>query len=205
VPHVTPVLLVALSIAGCRGAADTRIVQPGPPGSPSRTIPATSATEVGRLDAAAPDVRFMQRMIVHHAQALDMTALVRTRTDRQALLLLAERIEASQSDEIAFMREWLMKRGQEVPAAHSHHDGLMPGMLTIDELSTLAAARDTEFARRFLELMIRHHEGAIEMVEALFAAAGGQDSEVFEFASEVAADQRIEIQRMRTMAAELRP
>ncbi|MGH7573168.1 MAG: DUF305 domain-containing protein [Gemmatimonadota bacterium] len=144
------------------------------------------------------DVRFMQEMIVHHAQALAMTDLVADRTDSEALQKLARRIEVSQKDEIAMMERWLDASGESAPERH-HHDPLMPGMLTEEELVRLAAATGDEFDRLFLEYMIRHHEGALVMVADLFSGGGGQEAEVFRIASNVDADQRAEIARMRGM------
>lgn len=149
----------------------------------------------------------MQGMIVHHAQALTMTGLVADRSTREDIRRLAARIEASQADEIAHMQRWLEARGESVPAApstHGHHTGAdndrMPGMLTQEELNRLAAATGTQFDQLFLEFMIRHHEGALEMVAELFASdGGGQDPQLFQFASHVDTDQRIEIERMRAM------
>lgn len=145
------------------------------------------------------DVRFMQGMIPHHAQALDMTGLVPERTENQNLRRLAQRIEISQRDEIARMRRWLETRGEAVPGEH-HHGPLMPGMLTEGEMAQLSAARGVEFDRLFLELMIHHHEGALVMVDDLFTTDGaGQEAEIFLFASHVDGDQRAEIARMRSM------
>ena len=145
----------------------------------------------------------MQDMITHHAQAVEMTALLRTRTARADMRLLGGRIEASQEDEMAFMRRWLEARGQTAPDAHAHHEHgatLMPGMLTAEEMTRLAAAAGPAFDRLFLEGMIKHHAGALDMVASLFAAPGaGQDTEIFAFASDVDADQRIEIARMEGM------
>jgi len=152
------------------------------------------------------DVRFMREMIGHHAQALEMTALVPGRAAREDLRMMAGRITVSQQDEIAIMRRWLESRGQAVPATdahHGHHGGgeehRMPGMATPEEMARLSASTGAEFDRLFLELMIRHHEGALVMVAQLFAAGGGQESQVFHIASEVDADQRMEIDRMRAM------
>jgi uncharacterized protein (DUF305 family) len=152
------------------------------------------------------DVRFVTGMVGHHAQALEMVALVRERATRADVRLMAERIEVSQRDEIAMMERWLRARGHPVPSAdsaHAHHGGghaQMPGMLTAEEMQRLRAASGAEFDRLFLELMIRHHEGALAMVAELFGTrGGGQESEVFHIASEVDADQRMEIDRMRTM------
>jgi uncharacterized protein (DUF305 family) len=161
------------------------------------------------------DVRFMQDMIIHHAQAVEMTALVAARTERADVRRLAARIQVSQEDELELMGRWLEGRGQSVPDAHGHHAGhgahgghghddarhrLMPGMVGAEDMARLRAARGSEFDRLFLEFMIRHHEGALVMVEELMATDGaGQESEIFQFASHVDSDQRIEIARMRMM------
>lgn len=147
---------------------------------------------------AEADVRFVQGMIPHHAQALEMTALVSDRTDSEAVHRLARRIEVSQRDEIAIMERWLERRGESLPEGH-HHGPLMPGMLTEEELARLADATGDEFDRLLLEFMIRHHEGALVMVADLFSSGGGQEAEIFQFASHVDADQRAEIARMREM------
>jgi len=190
---------------------DPSVVRPGAPGQPSRSL---SPSDLGRM--ASPlhteaDVRFMQMMIEHHAQAVEMTALVPERTNREDMLLLARRIQASQADEIAWMERWLETRGASAPeggghhAHHSHHahpaaHSEMPGMLSREELDRLAATRGPEFDELFLEFMIFHHRGAIHMVEELFSSdGGGQDGETYEFATHVESDQRIEIDRMRRM------
>jgi uncharacterized protein (DUF305 family) len=177
-------------------------VQPGPPGQPTRSV--TAAEAVGSaVKVSDADVQFMQDMLVHHAQAVEMTALLRSRTTREDMRLLAGRIEASQDDEMAFMRRWLEARGRTAPDAHAHHQQggtLMPGMLTPDEMERLAASSGAAFDRLFLEGMIKHHAGALDMVARLFATSGaGQDTEIFGFASDVDADQRIEIARMEGM------
>jgi uncharacterized protein (DUF305 family) len=142
-------------------------------------------------------------MIGHHAQALEMAALLPERTRRDDMRLLARRIDVSQADEIQMMRRWLEARGQQVPGPHAHHAPgapLMPGMLTAEEMSRLSDARADAFDRLFLELMIKHHEGALTMVKELYSSAGaGQESEIYAFASDVDADQRMEIDRMRGM------
>jgi len=150
----------------------------------------------------------MQAMVAHHAQALEMTGLLASRSSREDMQLLGRRIELSQADEIQLMREWLNAR--RVPlssrdANHAHAATAMPGMLTADEMRRLADATGGEFDRLFLELMIKHHEGALTMVDDLFAAAGaGQQSDIFTFASDMDADQRMEIDRMSTMLQESR-
>lgn len=171
----------------------------------------------------ADDVRFMQGMIGHHAQALAMTALIPDRTTRPDIRTLGQRIEVSQRDEIAMMRTWLKDRHQPLPddAQHDHHaaagssmnmpgmamsDTLMPGMLTADQLAELAEASGDEFDRLFLKDMIRHHEGALVMVASLLGTTGSaQEAEVFRFASEVDSDQRAEIARMNALLGTLGP
>lgn len=203
-------LVMLASIPACGGAAASQapvVVQPGAPGQPSREL---SGSEVSALEAPTfgeADVRFMHGMIGHHAQALEMIELLRTRTESDDIRKLALRIELSQADEIRMMQDWLKSRGQSLPDPHAHHmDGakLMPGMLSAGEMASLAAARGREFDRLFLELMIKHHEGALVMVRELFASEGAaQESEIYAFASDVEADQAMEIARMRAMLKEL--
>ncbi len=162
---------------------------------------------MSRVGHTAADARFMQGMISHHAQAVEMTDLVDTRTASDAMRKLAQRIQVSQTDEIKMMERWLSTRGEEVPSAHAHHAmagaALMPGMLTAEEMSRLSAAKGREFDRLFLEGMIKHHEGALVMVKDLFGTPGAaQESDVFAFASDVDADQRAEIDRMRSLLKE---
>ena len=152
----------------------------------------------------------MQGMIGHHAQAIVMSDMVRSRTSRQQMHLLAERITISQRTEIAFMEQWLKTRGEEVPHADAHHHAamghgtLMPGMLTQADLDKLAKATGTEFERLFLQYMIRHHEGALAMVRELFSeGVGGKEPQLFMFATDVDADQSAEIKRMRAMLSQL--
>ena len=160
-----------------------------------------------RPEHTAADVTFMQGMIGHHAQAVEMTELLKTRTKSDAMRKLALRIAVSQMDEIKLMQDWLRARGEPLPDPHAHHAhgaALMPGMLTPAEMKRLSDASGPEFDRLFLELMIKHHEGALTMVKQLFASPGAaQDSDVFAFASDVDADQRMEIHRMATMLKEL--
>lgn len=166
----------------------------------------------------AADVRFMQGMIGHHAQALAMTALIPTRSSRQDIRMLGQRITVSQKDEIAMMQQWLRDRHQQVPARNAQPGGqtmagnsmnmpgmamsdtLMPGMLTSEQLADLAKTTGDEFDKLFLADMIRHHEGALVMVKSLLGTTGsGQEAEVFRFASEVDTDQRAEIARMNAL------
>jgi uncharacterized protein (DUF305 family) len=203
------IVAAGTAVASCRTTGEpprTQIVQPGRPGESSRVITAEKATDLSQVGHTDADVRFMQGMISHHAQALDMVALLPSRSTRDEMRLLARRIELSQADEIKMMQQWLQARGQEVPSAHAHHAhgaALMPGMLTAEEMERLAAAKGSDFDRLFLEFMIKHHEGALVMVEELFSHAGaGQESEIFAFASDVEADQRMEIERMGAMLRE---
>ncbi|PYR58143.1 MAG: DUF305 domain-containing protein [Acidobacteria bacterium] len=208
--HRIPILLLTAVTAGCHAAGSRQqppIVQPGAPGESSRVISAEKARDLSRVQYTAADVQFMQGMIGHHRQAVEMVELLRTRTSSDAMRKLGDRIDLSQADEIKMMAHWLEARGQEVPgphAMHMHGATLMPGMLTAEEMERLAAARGAEFDRLFLEGMIKHHGGALTMVKDLFATAGaGQESEIFAFASDVDADQRMEIARMDAMLKEL--
>jgi uncharacterized protein (DUF305 family) len=169
-------------------------------------IDSDRAAKLSHPTFTAADVRFMQGMIGHHAQAIEMVDLLKSRTNSDDMRKLAQRIELSQNDEMRMMRDWLQARGQQVPGEHAHHDPAMrmPGMLTPEEMATLAAAKGEAFDRLFLEGMIRHHEGALVMVRELFATPGaGQESEIYTFASDVDADQRMEIARMVAMLKEL--
>lgn len=146
------------------------------------------------------DVQFMQHMIGHHAQAVVMTDMVPTHGSGEDLRTLAEKIDISQRDEMGFMEQWLRERGQVVPDPADMHGMDMPGMLTDAQLAQLDAARGIEFERLFLDFMIRHHEGALIMVQELFDAPGaGQDPDIFRFATDVDADQRDEIYVMQGM------
>jgi len=185
--------VIAIVLAGC-GAREATPTTP-PPVAVARThAPYTDA-----------DVDFMQGMIVHHGQALDMTALVPERSANPTLEVLAQRIELTQLNEIERMARWLRDRGEAVPdegAYREHaagHAGHMPGMLAADEMERLASADGTVFDRLFLEYMIRHHEGALTMVAELQAAGGGLEAEIYRFAADVDADQRAEIARMQSM------
>ncbi len=201
-------LLVAFHGAGDASTEPTgpRVIQPGAPGQPGRTLAADELATFSPPAHTAADTLFMQRMIPHHAQALEMTALVRSRSRSPDLPLLASRIEVSQRDEITQMERWLKDRGEEVPGPHlSHagHDKLMPGMLNDEQLNQLEQAHGAEFDRLFLELMIHHHEGALTMVRELYATGGGLEPASDRFAREVNADQDIEIRRMQELLATL--
>lgn len=187
-------ILLTLSLAACGAPA---VSAPPAELQPASTAPADTV----RRRHSEADVRFMRHMIAHHAQARVMTALVPERTRRPEIRLIAERIDVSQEDELKQMQSWLRSRGETVPAADAHAGhATMPGMLSEAELARLAAARDAEFDRLFLEFMIRHHEGAVVMVSELLATDGAaRESATYRFASDVNADQRAEIARMRTL------
>ena len=190
------------------------VAQPGAPGEPTRILPlSTRAT----LPPRSPkDVEFMQMMIPHHAQAVEMTALIESRTENKTIRLLGARISQSQSDEMKFMKQWLEVRGEtsSPPAMSSHHGSshhssnhqhhaLMPGMLTPKQMDELKKAKGAEFDRLFLSGMIQHHNGALMMVKDLFDTAGaGQDAELFNFATDVDNSQRAEIKIMQTLLGE---
>jgi uncharacterized protein (DUF305 family) len=179
------------------------IVQPGAPGQASKVISAAAASDLSKVDYTGADIKFMQGMIGHHAQALEMVQLLKTRSASDDMKKLALRIELSQDDEIKMMQHWLEARGQQVPdrmAMHMHGAMLMPGMLSPDEMKRLEGATGVDFDRLFLEGMIKHHGGALTMVKALIDMPGAaQESEVFAFVSDVEADQRMEIDRMGAM------
>jgi len=193
------------------------VVQPGAPGKPSRTLPpSTRAT----LPPSSPkDVQFMQGMIMHHAQAIEMTDLIESHTENKDIRLLGARISHSQSDEIRFMKRWLTTRGEEVSLPMSEmpgmdtamdmskdgasHSMLMPGMLTPKQMDALKKAKDKDFDHLFLTGMIQHHGGALVMVKDLFDTAGaGQDAELFNFVTDVDSGQRAEIRIMQKMLGE---
>jgi uncharacterized protein (DUF305 family) len=180
------------------------VVQPGAPGQPSRQLPPSTT---GKLPPSSPaDVEFMQGMIMHHAQAVEMTALIPSHTTNKELRTLGARISHSQADEIRFMKRWLRARGEPtsmpMPAGMdmSHPMPLMPGMLTPEQMEALRKAKGAEFDRLFLTGMIQHHKGALTMVKDLFDTAGaGQDAELFNFATDVDSGQRAEIRIMQDM------
>lgn len=200
------------------------IVQPGAPGQETKVLAAGTRPALGAV--VAKDVEFMQGMIHHHAQAVEMVALFDGRTTNKELRLLGARISHSQGEEMNFMRRWLVARGRStkmvMPSsddhhAHHHHDDddmddmkttademLMPGMLTKAQMTALAKAKGKEFDRLFLEGMIQHHGGALTMVKELFDSAGaGQDADLFNFATDVDSGQRAEIRIMQEMLKKL--
>ncbi|MGF9763704.1 DUF305 domain-containing protein [Microvirga sp. 0TCS3.31] len=218
-----PVVLVGLTLAlgsvACTAddppAEDDAapVVQLGGPGEEGKTLSPDEAEAIEEPTWTDADVEFVQMMLPHHQQALEMTALVEDRAADPDLAQLAERIEVSQQDEIALLEEWLSERGEMVSGMHGEHGGHgdhgeqgdqggghqdMPGMLTPAQLDQLARAEGGRFDRLFLQGMIRHHEGAVVMVETLLTGGeGGQESEVFQLASHIGTDQQVEIAAMK--------
>lgn len=191
------------------------VVRPGAPGQPSKVLPADTRPLPPPL--SKQDIEFMQGMIMHHAQAVEMVALMDGRTTNKDLRRLGARISQSQSDEMNFMKRWLIARGQPTEmkmagmdmsgmSGHDHHsmgNMMMPGMLTPEQMAALKAATGAEFDRLFLTGMIQHHGGALTMVKDLFDAPGsGQDAELFNFATDVDSGQRAEIRIMQNMLGE---
>ena len=184
------------------------VVQPGAPGQPTKVLPAT--TRAVLPPRSAKDVEFMQGMIMHHAQAVEMTALIKERTENKEVGRLGARISQSQSDEMNFMKRWLEARGESVEmkmnmsgmssSHHNHKEMTMPGMLSAKQMDALKDAKGAKFDELFLKGMIQHHEGALTMVKEMFDTAGaGQDAELFNFATDVDSGQRAEINIMQTL------
>src|SRR6185312_11408405 len=197
------VLLLTAALCGACASASSSSLHQTPAG-------------LGQLPFSDADVEFMSGMIAHHAQAVIMAGWAPSHGARQDVSVLCERIVVAQRDEIAMMQQWLRDRGQAVPDATStrhkmkmngmDHEMLMPGMLTDEEMAALDRARGSEFDRLFLTGMIKHHQGAIDMVNVLFKSYGAaQDEVVFKFASDVYADQSIEINRMNEMLESVGP
>ncbi|HTS78023.1 MAG TPA: DUF305 domain-containing protein [Bryobacteraceae bacterium] len=194
-----------------------RIVEPGAPGTAGKVLSPASVAIVPREPSEA-DVQFMQGMIHHHAQAVEMVALMPGRVRSPALAKFGKRISISQTDEMQFMRQWLADRGKPVPMQHDmshmeHMNGsgmidmasmpMMPGMLTPQQMKTLANAKGAKFDRLFLTGMIQHHKGALVMVEDLFNTPGsGEDALLFDFATDVNNTQTAEIKIMQGMLKE---
>jgi uncharacterized protein (DUF305 family) len=193
--------LAALSLAACGGAARS-----------SADLRELSARN--RMPHSAADVRFMTMMIPHHSQAVLFGGWAESHGAGRAVQVLAARMVVAQRDEIETMRSWLRDRGEPVPPPDFHRMAMggpmdhptMPGMLTDAQLSELDRARGADFDRLFLTYMIPHHQGALSMVDDLFGSVGGaQDDFVFKLASDLAADQEIEIERMQGMLSAYPP
>ena len=197
--------VVAAALFTYSAVGQVPIIQPGAPGQQSRLITAEEASALAGMEYSLGDIQFLQGMIPHHAQAKEMSALAESRTNNEAILAVAARITLSQDDEIAMMQDWLGDRGLEVTAEDAHHQSgfmRMAGMLTDEEMAALAAARGSEFDRLYLESMIQHHQGALDMVEDLLDQRGSvQDPLLYEFTSDVTSDQTSEIERMVTLLA----
>jgi uncharacterized protein (DUF305 family) len=185
------------------------VIQPGAPGSPGKILPPSTSGTAPRASQA--DIDFMQGMIMHHQQAVEMTALIPSHTENKEVRALGARISLSQSDEIRFMKRWLIERGQSTSMAMSGMPDMdkngkpmmMPGMLTPAQMEALRQAHGAEFDRLFLTGMIQHHGGALVMVKQLFDSPGaGQDAELFDFATDVDNGQRAEIRIMENMLKE---
>ena len=202
------VRLGAACVAATLGGAPLVAAQGGPGSAPPKDP--KPRPELVAYPYNKADVEFMQGMIPHHAQAVKMCTMAPTHAGKREVKLMCERMLISQRDEIHMMRVWLIDRGQYVPPAdathHKHtmggmtHDMLMPGMLSDEEMAKLDKARGDEWDRMFLNAMIKHHQGAIKMVEDLLASAGAaQGDDIYAFASDVFADQTAEIERMQKL------
>ena len=206
-PSATPDLFSSPSRVQQTGSASPVVVQPGAPGKPSKTLP--PSTKAALPPRSQADVEFMQGMIMHHQQAVEMTALIPSHTDNKDLRSLGARISSSQSDEIKFMQRWLAARGEPLSMAmpgmpdmdrSGNPMPLMPGMLTPGQMEALRKAKSAEFDHLFLTGMIQHHNGALIMVKDLFDTAGaGQDADLFNFATDADNTQRAEIKIMEIM------
>ncbi len=212
---ITAAALVSVSAATASGQATTPdspiIVQPGAPGAAGKIL-SSATVRITPREPLEADTKFMQGMIHHHQQAVEMTAMMPSRTHNKGLLKLGQRISISQTDEIQFMRQWLEERGKQVPMDHDHmahmgHQGMdmasmppMPGMLTAEQMKALAKSSGSKFDHLFLTGMIQHHTGALIMVQDLFDSPGaGQDNQLFDFATDVDNTQTAEINIMKGM------
>ena len=180
--------------------AEVPILQPGAPGNPTKELDPETAIAIADSSYTAADVEFLQGMIVHHYQAFLMSEMAPSRTNNQTILDLAGRIDASQIDEIDFMENWLAERGKSIPdptlMGQSHHHKMM-GMATPEQMNKLEASNSTDFDRLYLNLMIRHHDGAIDMVDRLNEFPGSAyDPQLYEFVTDLENDQAVEIERM---------
>jgi len=210
-PISTPALVVLLfptAYAQKETPATTSVVvQPGAPGEPSKMLPPSTRPTVPHLSQA--DVVFMEGMIMHHSQAVEMTAMIPSHTENKDVRSLGAKISSSQTDEINFMKGWLVARHEPISMAMPDMPGMdtsgqsmapMPGMLTPKQMGELRQARGEEFDRLFLAGMIQHHNGALIMVKDLFDTAGaGQDADLFDFATDADNTQRAEIRIMQSM------
>jgi uncharacterized protein (DUF305 family) len=215
---VATFLIVCATAALSQQAAQPApvIIEPGAPGTSNKTLSKAAATaSEAPKTPSKPDVEFMQGMIMHHNQAVEMTEMLKTRTKDPAILELGRKIDVSQSDEMRWMKQWLTDRGFPISAdpmagmdmkdmkGMDMSMPMMPGMLTPAQMDTLSKASGPEFDHLFLTGMIQHHSGALQMVKELFANPGaGQDPQLFDFASDVDNTQQAEIDIMRHMLKE---
>lgn len=218
IPVVSLVSGILCGLPAAAGAATLQqspspsVVQPGAPGAPSKQLPPSTAAVAP--PASEADIAFMQGMIMHHAQAVEMTALIPTHTENEEVRTLGARISLSQTDEMKFMKRWLHAHGAPLSMAmpgmpEMDRDGkpmaAMPGMLTAQQMRALRQANGAAFDRLFLTGMMQHHQGALVMVKQLFNTPGaGQDADLFDFATDVDNTQRAEISIMENMLQENR-
>jgi len=208
IPSIAALLL--FSLPATMHAQTAPLVQPGAPGAPSRTLPPSTTPTAPPWTRA--DVEFMQGMIMHHSQAVEMTALIPTHTDSPEIRTLGARISRSQADEMNFMKRWLLVRGQPISMAMPGMPDMdmsgnpipaMPGMLTPEQMNALRQAKNAAFDQLFLTGMIQHHNGALVMVKQLFDTRGaGQDADLFNFATDADNTQRAEIGIMQNILKE---
>ena len=204
-------LLTVLTVCGISNLAQAQvpIIQPGAPGQASRVITAEEASDLAALSYSLGDIQFLRGMIPHHSQAKEMSALAQDRTNNTIVLAVAARITLSQDDEISMMQGWLVDQGLDAPSEDVHHQPgfeRMKGMLSDEQMEELAASSGPEFDRLYLEYMIDHHQGALDMVEMLLDQRGSvQDPLLYEFTSDLTSDQTSEIERMDLLLASLNP
>jgi len=204
-------LLTVLTVCGISNLAQAQvpIIQPGAPGQASRVITAEEASDLAALSYSLGDIQFLRGMIPHHSQAKEMSALAQDRTNNTIVLAVAARITLSQDDEISMMQGWLVDQGLDAPSEDVHHQPgfeRMKGMLSDEQMEELAASSGPEFNRLYLEYMIDHHQGALDMVEMLLDQRGSvQDPLLYEFTSDLTSDQTSEIERMDLLLASLNP
>ena len=203
----------SMVMAGAALGQAVTIVQPGVPGSAPKVITAADAARIADTRFTPADIAFMQMMIAHHGQAVDMAALAPSRTGNPQLLTVAGRITAAQKDEMKFMREWLSARGAPLAMSSMNHAAMAPmamgtgapmmkGMATPAQMASLAAAKGAGFDRQFLDLMIAHHRGAVDMVDNLLHLGGSaSDPILYQFITDVSNEQTAEVKRMDTLRA----
>ena len=194
------ITLLFLTLTVLSTNASVPILQPGSPGEPTKELDPETAIAIANSSYTAADVEFIQGMIVHHYQAFLMSEMAPERTNNQTILDLAGRIDVSQTDEINFMTNWLSDRGQSIPDPthqHDHRHHKMMGMASPEQMKQLDDSDATDFDRLYLNLMIRHHDGAIDMVERLNEFPGSAyDPQLYEFVTDLENDQGVEIERM---------